>query len=250
MNKHGFTLIELLVVIALIAILSLIIVPSVINVNKNVNRRMLNQKMENIESGATLYASKNDDIFNGVDEVYIFVYELIDYGYVTIDVDTTDARCAAGSGGSSKGCVLDPTVSSATLNNDYVILRKQGAGYSAEYVHLGPDPEAQTYSDKSLVEAVCDGFLQENFIGRTPSGKTCFCYNNSGNKVGIGATTIKDSDGTVVDACIISGENPNNYLRYGDSKPNWRVLGVYRVPDENNGNNKVLTAKMITSEPI
>ena len=49
MKKHGFTLVELLVVIALIAILSIIIVPSVISVNKNVNKRMLNQKMENIE---------------------------------------------------------------------------------------------------------------------------------------------------------------------------------------------------------
>ena len=54
----------------------------------------------------------------------------------------------------------------------------------------------------------------------------------------------KDANGNEVNACIIAGDNPNNYLRYGDSKPNWRVLGVYKM-DENS-----LSAKMITSEPI
>ena len=75
MKKNGFTLIELLVVIAIIAILSVVVIPSVITVNKNVNERLYNQKVENIESAAELYASNNPDIFNGADRVYVYQYQ-------------------------------------------------------------------------------------------------------------------------------------------------------------------------------
>ena len=64
MNKKGFTLVELLVVVVIIAVLSIIIVPSVINVNKNINKRLLSEKIENIESSAILYANNNEEIFN------------------------------------------------------------------------------------------------------------------------------------------------------------------------------------------
>lgn len=243
--KKGFTLIELIVVIAIIGILSIIIVPSVMNVNKSINKRLLNQKIENIESGAILYASKNDDIFNGVDEVEVKVYELIDFGYVTIDVDTSDSRCSTESGG-AKGCVLDPTStgdSTKTLNNNTVIIRKQGAGYTAEFVYVGPG--AFVSSDGTLVEAVCDGFLKGTLTGKTTDGNDCYCYANASSvtPTNVQPTVLKDSNDNQVNACIIAGENPNNYLKYGDSKPNWRVLGIYVV----DGN---LSAKMITSEPI
>ena len=244
MRKNGFTLIELLVVVAIIGILSIIIVPSVINVNNNVNNRLLDSKKENITTAATLYASKNDDIFNGVDEVPVYVYELIDLGYVEIDVATGDSRCnTTEQNKGAKGCVLNPVVA-GTLNNDYVILRKQGAGYTAEYVHLGADPEANTYVEKTLVDAVCDGFLKGDFVGKTVSNEVCYCYNSSGDKTGSNAVSIKTESGSTASSCIISGENPNNYLQYGDSKPNWRVLGVYKMPDN------TLSAKIITSEPI
>ncbi len=243
MNRKGFTLVELLVVIAIIGILSLIIVPSVMNVNRNVNKRMLDQKIENIESGAVLYASKNDDIFNGVDEVPIKVYELIQYGYVTIDVDITDSRCAAEEVNGTKGCVMDPTASGTdakTLNNREVILRKQGAGYTAELVYDGTG-DITSSSDGTLVDVICKAFSDGTLTGKSPNGNDCYCANSSNNKVE--GNPAKLYDGTAVNACIIAGENPNNYLRYGDSKPNWRVLGLY-----NDGG--TIYAKMITSEPI
>lgn len=248
MKKHGFTLVELLVVIAIIGILSVIIVPSVINVNKNVNTRLLDQKMEHIETGATLYASKNDDLFNGVDEIYVYVHELIDLGYVSIDVDKTDSRCNDANSGGAKGCVLDPT-SSGVLNNDYVILRKQGAGYTAEYVH-GTDPSGKTMvSDLSLVEAVCERFASGDLVGKgyTSGGVAveCKCYGTDPQTpVGKTAKYIRGINGEEINACVIAGDNPNNYLRYGNSdSPNWRVLGIYNVQYE--GSN-TLVAKMIT----
>lgn len=242
MNKKGFTLVELLVVIAIIGVLSVIIVPSVINVNKNVNKRLLDSKKQNISSAATLYASRNDDIFNGVDEVPVFVYELIDMGYVEIDVDKTDSRCNdANENKGAKGCVLNPVIT-GTLNADYVILRKQGAtGYYAEYIESDHNYNGQGgVTDTTLATAVCNAINDGKLDAKSENGNKCNCYNLVDGKF----TQIKEVDGGAqVNACIISGENPNNYLRYGDSKPNWRVLGVYKIDG-------VLNAKMITSEPI
>ena len=245
--KKGFTLVELLVVIAIIAILSIIIVPSVINVNKNVNNRLLDSKKENITSAAQIYASKNDDIFNGVDEVPVFVYELIDMGYLDIDVVANDDnRCDSDDEtGGAKGCLLNPTAE-GTLNHDYVIIRKQGAiGYYVEY-HPSSDllGAGTVVSEKTLVTAVCEALNSESnpLTAKATSGanaEACTCHDTDNDDK---FDTLKAGN-TVVNACIISGENPNNYLRYGDSKPNWRVLGVYKINNE-------LYAKIITSEPI
>ena len=246
MEKQGFTLVELLVVVAIIAVLSIIIIPSVISVNKNINKRMLSEKEENIETAAQLYATKNDDIFNGVDEVYVYVYELINYGYLTVDVNTADSRCKSPS--TTKGCMIDPT-NNNSLNNYYVILRKQGVGYSAEFVY---DTSINGYDepiDLTLYETVCDQYAQEKLVGKAPNGKRCYCYTSASSTTPVGkdAAVLKDETGATVNACIIAGENPNNYLRYGDSKPNWRVLGVYNL---GTASNPSLSAKMITSEPI
>lgn len=245
MEKKGFTLVELLVVIAIIGVLSIIIVPSVINVNRNINIRLLDSKKQNITAAATTYASRNDDIFNGVEEVPVYVYELIDMGYVEIDVDTGDTRCdSTEENQGAKGCVLNPT-KAATLNKDYVILRKQGAaGYFAEY-HESNDEiiDGETYTDKTLVTAVCDALNDSNnpLTGKTSEGKTCTCTKSDSSRPYDGF--IDSAGNTNIEACIISGDNPNNYLKYGDSKPNWRVLGVYKIDGS-------LSAKMITSEPI
>ena len=254
MKKNGFTLVELLVVIAIIGILSIIIIPSVINVNKNVNNRLYDSKKEHITTAAKLYASRNDDIFNGVDEVQIYVFELIDLGYVEIDMasEVNNARCNESTSHGVKGCVLNP-IASGTLNYDYVIIRKQGAaGYYTEY-HPSDDAysEGEGTSVRTLVEAVCTAFENKTLTGKTTGGKNCKCFDESTSKPGY--DTIKEYDlstntaGSEVNACIISGENPNNYLRYGDSQPNWRVLGVYKL---GTSNEYPLSAKIITSEPI
>ena len=249
MKKAGFTLVELLVVIAIIGILSIIIIPSVVNVNKNVNTRLYDSKKEHITTAAQLYASKNDEIFNGVDEVQVFVSELITLGYVEVDVNNGDSRCNAPEyHNGAKGCVLNP-LSSGTLNLDYVILRKQGAaGYYVEY-HSSTDSfvEGDGVSSRTLVQAVCTAFQDKSLTGKDSDGNSCKCFDEDTTKDGY--DTIREynpannTSGKTVTACIISGENPNNYLRYGSSQPNWRVLGVYDIDG-------TLTAKIITSEPI
>ena len=65
MNKKGFTLVELLVVIAIIGILSIIVIPSVVNINKNINEKLYQEKVSSIESAAKIYANNHEEIFNG-----------------------------------------------------------------------------------------------------------------------------------------------------------------------------------------
>ena len=240
MNKKGFTLVELLVVIVIIAVLSVIIVPSVININKNINKRLLSEKIENIESSAILYANNNEEIFNGTDVVYIYVYELVDSNYMTVDATAGADNCKTDTEKSSIGCVIDPT-DKTSINNNYVILRKEGAGVTATYVDTTETPTTETNESVTLVDAVCAGFANGTFKGQAYSGGAivdCTC-----DKAKSPTKLVVKGTSTSVNACLIAGENVNNYLKYGDSKANWRVLGVYNLDG-------TITAKMITSDPV
>ncbi len=240
MDRKGFTLVELLVVIVIIAVLSVIIVPSVININKSINKRLLSEKIENIESSAILYANNNEEIFNGTDVVYIYVYELVDSKYMTIDIAAGTDACKVATEKSRIGCVIDPT-DKTSINNNYVILRKEGAGVTATYVDTTESPQGVANESVTLVDAVCAGFANGTFKGQAYSGNRivdCTCDKAKG------ATKLYvKNTATEVQACLIAGENVNNYLKYGDTKANWRVLGVYNLDG-------TITAKMITSDPV
>ncbi len=243
--KKGFTLVELLAVIAIIGILSVLVVPSIININKGINERLLASKKEEISSNAELYANNNEDLFNGTNEAYIYVWELIDANYVSVDTKYGSDNCTESR--TTKGCVINP-VSKQSMNEDYVILTKQGAGVTSEYVSMGDGTTSQGVNGDTLVNAVCK--LLEKHNGNAYVGDSivpCKCggdfdeYNNP--------TEIVDASGTTLDteACLLSGTDVNNHLRYGNlnsNNPNWRVLGVYLLGDGH------LTAKMITSGAV
>ncbi len=238
MNKKGFTLTELLVVIAIIAILSVIIIPSIITINNNINERLKNRKIDYIISAAELYGSNHEEIFNGTNAVEVFVYELIESNYLTVDKKAGEGNCIGDNqGNTQKGCMIDPTDDSS-MNNLKVILRKETIGIVGTFANSSSSG-SETDSSKSLVDTICDGFSNGTFVGQTMS--------NSGNVVSCNCSQdykkLVTTDGIEVDACLISGDNVNNYLKYGSASPNWRVLGLYKVND-------IIYPKMITSEPI
>ena len=144
-----------MVVIAIISIITLIAVPSVIAINRNMNRRIYSNKVETIISAAEIYATNNPDIFNGRTEVKIYVKELIETNYMTADVNSGSAECASSE---TMGCVIDPRDRSS-MNDKWVILKKKGIGVSAEF----NGNESQVL-EGTLVEQVCkrfSGFMQK-----------------------------------------------------------------------------------------
>lgn len=251
MKKDGFTLVELLVVIAIIAILSVIIVPSVITVNKNVNDRLYQQKQESIISAAELYASNNPDIFNGADKVYVYVYQLIDADYLKIDTKYGQGVCTGTTDNISKGCVVDPRGSSdkPILNNEKVLLTKKAVGVVGEFDD-GDDDILQ--DSDTLVNAICKRFENGTFMGlySADTNSQCTCFDDPSNPInGFDSLGKKGESGpsSDIEACLIVSDsesgNVNNWLKYGSSEANWRVLGVYKVDG-------VLYSKMITADVI
>ena len=243
MNKKGFTLTELLVVIAIIGILSVIIVPSVITINNNINERLLAQKIEQIISAAELYGSNNEEIFNGTTEVEVYVYELIESNYLGIDTKVNNDNCNNSSKGqTNKGCMIDP-VEKSSMNNLKVILRKGTLGITGEFEGSGSGSSGSDSENgsKKVVETICKGFNDGTFVGQTmdANGNIVTCQCNATN-------TALLANGVEVDACLISGDNVNNFLKYGSSVANWRVMGLYKLDPDSN----LLYPKIITSEPI
>lgn len=233
MNKKGFTLIELLVVIAIISILSLLVVPNIININRNVDKRLYAQKVEYIISSAELYASNNPEIFNGSDVVEIPVYTLIEAGYLNPDegVDCDKSKYP-------NGCIVNPE-NNNLLNEETVTVTKKSVGIVGEF--NGTLDESSISSSEELVKKVCAGF-GKSFDGKFGTGEkdTCECIiENNGN-----VKLVKSNTNESVDYCIIVSNKPsgevNNWLKYGSNEANWRVVGLYNIDGK-------VSAKMITS---
>lgn len=259
MNKKGFTLTELLVVIALIAIIVVIAIPSIISINKKINQRVYKTKVEDILASAELYGTNNPDIFNGRTEVKVYVYELINGGFLSVDKSADDALCQNVSSDefkSDKGCIVDP-VNKKSMNDNYVILKKEAVGVTATF-----EGQTTTITNGTLVDQVCKRFMSGMFVGKYGTGEFdyCGCAYKDGKPSGLyklvknastgklekqdGLYVVSTDSANKVSACIISGDETNNYLKYGGAM--WRVMGVYDV--YNDGDR--LVAKMITNDNV
>lgn len=251
MKKDGFTLVELMAVIAIIAVLSVVVIPSLITVNKSINDRLYKQKIDNIESAAELYASNNPDIFNGADRVYVTVYQLIDADYLEIDTKTGQGTCDASKTSHSNGCITDPRseneygdpINDNVLNDVQILLVKKNVGVTASII----EKDTSTPSNNStLVEAVCNGFETGSFDGySTNSGKKCKCNTSRTSIFAVDDTGNLTTES--VDVCMIVSNKESgdvdNWLKYGSTQANWRVLGLYKIND-------TLYPKMITSDVV
>lgn len=253
MNKKGFTLTELLVVIAIIGVISIIAIPSIIVVNKNIKKRMYQTKVDYVIHAAESYAENNPDIFNGQTEVKVYVYELISGNYLDVDREAKagDSICETTLtvGGSvvanASGCMVDP-VNNVSMNGNYVILTKEAVGVTATF--MGDVIET---IDGTLVEQICDRFSSGEFVGKYGTGADdrCKCDATKG-LVSLGGSV---SSGTQVSACLISGDERNNYLKYDNVM--WRVMGVYDIRPDTTlkaGEDAIdrLVAKMITNDNV
>ena len=268
MNKKGFTLTELLVVIAIIGILSVLIIPNVVKVNENINERTLEQRKELIIDAAELYADNHPDIFDNQDSVEIRVSELLAEKYLEADAndDTCDYSSTKEGNPSvtdkaidnkykvSTGCVTDPTTS-ASMNDTVVVVTKKKVGVEATIAGSGGTETVDT-STNLLVYKVCKGFDNNNFIGKYGEGENERCYcRYSGTDV-IGFTNTKGGTSDIsADACILVSKeengNINNWVKYGSSSANWRVVGLYKVPKEGgSGSETEIVAKLITNSLV
>ena len=207
-NKKGFTITEILVVIAIIGIILAISIPSIINIRKRSNERLLESKKDIILVAAELYA-KDKNIPSGKK---IFVYNLVENGYVNSEIANGSGKCGdAETEKTSKGCVIDPT-NNQSLNNQEILIK-----YSNDaYIAIWGGEQAST-TDTDLVGKVKTDLKCTDENQKVEKMKCVYCAN--------------DTD------C----NNPNNYLYYSGIM--WRVIGVYKIDDKE-------VAKMVTDDTV
>ena len=241
-KKNGFTLSELLVVIAIIALISVIAIPSVLVVNKNIKKRLLKEKEQQIIISAELYASDNPDIFNGKTEAEVSVSHLIETAYLNAEVKKGSKYCDADS-----GCILDPT-NNESMNDRTIILTKIAGGVVGKFSEDSDD----TVSDST---GGTDDDIVSDSAGETLVGLVCERLNNGKtNKSGIKfigkdeenqPCDCNDFEDKNIEVCLITGNGVNNYLKYNSDM--WRVMGIYNI---NYNNEQKLTAKIISDDNV
>lgn len=245
MNKKGFTLTELLAVIAIVAIIAVIAVPSIIVIRRNMNSKMLRDKETMIETAAETYANNNPDIFNASTEEYITVGDLVVAGFLEPDNKTT-------------GQVLDPSCegTDCSMNERNILLTKRVAGVTAKLGGVKCSSDDGTCQGGPLTLQVCERFnVKENdanfkqkrrFVGKYGTGDNdyCECKIRNGKVEGL---VKKGTNNDYVSACLIYGDEENNYLEYNGVL--WRVVGVYNIGSGNGTSGEYVT-KIITHDTV
>lgn len=192
-KKKGFTLTEILVVIVLIGVIMAIAIPSVVEVRKRINKRLLSEKKQEILVAAQLYG--NDRKLTT--DTYINVYTLLE-DYIKRDVDPNNTNCKGSN--TTNGCIINP-VDDTSMNNDRILIRVNGKSLVAVWddgsVIGGLDPS-------NLVEIVKSNLNCTEQNKKVDEGKCAYGLDNT--------------------------TDPNNYLYYSGIM--WRVLGVYKIDNK------------------
>ena len=192
-KKKGFTLTEILVVIVLIGVIMAIAIPSVVEVRKRINKRLLSEKKQEILVAAQLYG--NDRKLTT--DTYINVYTLLE-DYIKRDVDPNNTNCKGSN--TTNGCIINP-VDDTSMNNDRILIRVNGKSLVA------------VWDDGSVI----GGLEPSNLVEIVKSNLNCTEQNK------------KVDEGK----CVYGLDNttdPNNYLSYSGIM--WRVLGVYKIDNK------------------
>lgn len=192
-KKKGFTLTEILVVIVLIGVIMAIAIPSVVEVRKRINKRLLSEKKQEILVAAQLYG--NDRKLTT--DTYINVYTLLE-DYIKRDVDPNNTNCKGSN--TTNGCIINP-VDDTSMNNDRILIRVNGKSLVA------------VWDDGSVI----GGLEPSNLVEIVKSNLNCTEQNK------------KVDEGK----CVYGLDNTtdsNNYLYYSGIM--WRVLGVYKIDNK------------------
>ena len=136
-DKKGFTLVELIVVIAIISLLMVIAIPSVLLVQRRINNRSYNTKVELILDAAELYGKdKYASLFSdGSNKVQIKVIDLVPT-YLEADVVTKDPET-----GITTYTVTDPRDTQVSMNDNiiYLIIRNSRVVATMDENAINPD---------------------------------------------------------------------------------------------------------------
>lgn len=169
-NKKGFTLTEILIVIVIIGIILTIAIPSVVAIRKRINERLFEAKKDEILVAAELYGRDK----GLTTDTIIYVYTLIDTGYINSEIDANDSNCKGEH--TEKGCVLNP-VDDSSLNNEKILIKKTGKTIIAIW-----NGKEGSSSSEELVDSIKDKLHCEEITESNP--------------------------------CLFEGTNPDNYLYY------------------------------------
>ena len=120
MNK-GFTLVELLAVIIILGLLLVIAIPSYISIYSGIKRDTLENKISEIESSALSYGSTIKDEVKNSSCVTKSIEDLIKYGNLTSDKDSSDV-------------IIDPTKNKPMTGNVLICYDKEKLDIVANYV--------------------------------------------------------------------------------------------------------------------
>ena len=247
-NKKGFTLSEVLVVVALVSIILLIVIPSILLINRRINRRLLEGKKEVILTAAELYGNDNSNMFENANaELEITVGILLETGYIEADEKDTN-NCDIET--YRNGCVIDPMNKDENLNDTPIMIYKKNNTFTALW-----DETNSGQTSEKLLTLVCQKLKKEfekedNLtisIGEENS-YTCSCEMQDGD---INNLTLINANGEEVDNCYFTSDNPKNWLYY--SEIDFRIMGIEQMTIENEETGETeleYYVKMITNDNI